>query len=260
MSTVLYTGCSFSAGTGFALEKNDSCLWINKLHQQFFPNYNKVNFSSGGRSNAGIFQDTLHCLGQQSIAYAFVQWTGTPRINVELGFELFDTYQAFTPMSSCQDRNMNDNCYSASYLNSVKDRFLSLIHDCYEICNLIDYVNVILNVARLTKTQIFFANGIAPWDNQFFEKLPHVLPSQLTPYTQKILNVNNRNDHEIFELYKKMHQRFDNLGGIRAESWLNLYQSMKNMKIDVNDDNLHPGPGSNQLYADKFAQSLNCLL
>jgi hypothetical protein len=121
-------------------------------------------------------------------------------------------------------------------------------------------VNVILKSAALTNTQVFFVNGICPWDQDFFTIKNSVLPDQYTPYTQKILNTNNRDDQEIFALYEKMHQRFHAVGGIQHAHWLNLYDSMYQAQIDYNDDGLHPGYNSNNLYFDFLSSALESKL
>jgi hypothetical protein len=38
--------------------------------------------------------------------------------------------------------------------------------------------------------------------------------------------------------------------------WLNLYSSMQANKIDVNNDNVHPGIKSNNLYFELFSSLL----
>lgn len=260
MSYTLFTGCSYTAGTGFELEKEDPLLWVNQLHQRYFSNTHKLNVSSSGRSNSGIFQDTMWNLLHFPVRYAIVQWSSMPRYNMELGFELYHTHQTFTPNNKCKDHNLNDVNYSASYLNSIQDRFVSLAHDCFEITNLIYYVNAIIKCAKLTQTQVFFVNGLCPWDADFFVKQTNVLPDQYTVYTQRILNTHNRADNEIFALYEKMHTRFELAGGIQAEHWLNLYNSMYNSIIDVNLDNLHPGYNSNNQYTSWFSLPLESRL
>jgi hypothetical protein len=86
------------------------------------------------------------------------------------------------------------------------------------------------------------------------------LPDQYTKYTQKLLNSNTRDDDEVFKLYHKMHDTFDSEGTINQEHWLNLYNSMRNQRIDVNQDNIHPGIQSNKCYVDQFLERLEQLL
>ena len=260
MSHTVFAGCSYTAGSGFELEKNEPSLWVNQLHDKFFSHTTKLNVSHAGRSNAGIFQDTMRALVDYSVNYAIVEWTSAPRYELELGFELYTTRQVFMPSTQCRSINTHSINYSSDYLNAVRDRFTALAHDCYEILNIVDYVNTILKVSKLTNTQVFFVNGLCSWDHNFFVKKTNCLPDQYTKYTQRLLNSNTRDDDEVFQLYCKMHDNFDSAGTINQNHWLNLYDSMRNQRIDVNQDKLHPGTQSNNLYVEQFSSRLEQLL
>lgn len=256
MTYTLYAGCSYTAGTGFLLEKNEPCLWVNQLHDRLFAHTTKLNIGKGGRSNAGIFQDTVKSLLSYPVEFAIVEWTSYPRYEIDLGFESYTTTQHFIPNSPCQDHNLNDISYSAQYLNSIRDRVTTLSHPCSDITQLIEYANIIKRLAKKVGTRVFFVNGLATWDKDFFVRQTDVLPSNYSEYTKKILNVDNRDDSETFLLYNRMHDNFDQAGGICLSDWLNLYSSLKQCKIDVNLDNTHPGIHSNNRYTDMLANAL----
>lgn len=260
MTYCVFAGCSLTAGTGFALEKNEPQLWVNQIHNNLFSHTTKLNLGLGGRSNAGIFQDTVTALTLYPVEYAIVEWTSMPRYELELGFELYNTRQFFIPNGPCKDHQLNDIKYSKEYLNSIRDRFVSLAHDCYEIINLIKYVNVIVNLAKITNTKVFFVNGNCTWDSDFFVQKHNVLPTDYTTYTQKLLNISNRDDVEIFQLYKKLHDEFEQAGGVNESLWLNLYSSMVRTQIDVNSDQSHPGIESNNQFAETFSKALTAKL
>jgi hypothetical protein len=256
----LFAGCSYTAGIGFAQEKDEPVLWVNQLHQHFFSETTRLNVSTCGRSNAGIFQDTVTALVNHPVKYAVVEWTSMPRYEMELGFELYGTRQVFIPSSPCHDHNLNHIQYTSKYLNSIRDRFTTLAHDCYEISNVIQYTNTIARLAKQQGTKVFFVNGICPWDTDFFDKKINALPDQYTPYTQTLLNTINRADAEIFELYNKLHNGFEDRGGVNNTQWLNLYSSMRRNRIDVNNDGVHPGPNANNLYFSLFSKTLESIL
>lgn len=260
MTYTLFAGCSYTAGTGFELKKDEPCLWVNQLHSRLFSHTTKLNVSKGGRSNAGIFQDTVKSLSSYPIEYAIVEWTSYPRYEINLGFETYVTSQTFTPNSPCNQHHLNDISYSANYLNNVRDRFTTLSHPCSEITQLIEYTSIIKNLAKIVGTQVFFVNGLADWDQDFFTKKINVLPSEYTTYTKKILNVDNRDDAESSMLYDLMHNNFDHAGNIVPEDWLNLYSSLRQLRIDVNSDKTHPGIESNNKYANILSESLIALL
>lgn len=257
MTYTLFSGCSLTAGSGFPKERDEPALWVNLLHSHLFPHTIKLNVGFGGRSNAGIFQDTVKGLLTHQVEYAIVQWTSTARYNLELGLELYNTSQHFIPNSPCRDHNLHNIKYTAQYLNSVRDRFTSLVHDSYEIINLLEYANSITKLAEKTNTRVFFINGVCPWDQHFFDRKTNVLPDQYTKYTQQLLNTETRDDDEIFKLYNKMHNQFDAVGGVNESNWLNLYNSMLDNRIDFNEDNSHPGVDSNRRYFEIFSNSLH---
>ena len=257
MKHTIFTGCSFTKGGGFDLEDEEPGLWVNQLYHEFFSHTTKINIAVNGRSNAGIFQDTVKALMSYPVAYAIVEWTSTPRYELDLGFELYSTRQVFSPGGIRKNINTNNINYSKKYLTEIQDRFVTLVHPCYEILNLVGYINSLSKLASLTGTNIFFINGLCTWDNDFFSQKINVLPNQYTEFTQSILNVKTRVDTEIFQLYNKLHEDINNAGGINESKWLNLYNSMRSNKIDVNADGIHPGIKSNNLYFNMFSKTLN---
>ena len=53
---------------------------------------------------------------------------------------------------------------------------------------------------------------------------------------------------DIFALYDLAHDHYQQHGGVNPGSWINLYDSFHQQKIDVNFDLEHPGIESNQTY------------
>lgn len=249
MKKVLFCGCSYVAGSGFSLEKEEPTLWVNLLHQQGkFSGCELINASVPGRSNAGIFQDAVYNLTSANYDYAVICWTSVPRFEFELGVELYATRVSFIPNCSVQGVGLNQVIYTEDYLNNIRDRFLTLISDHYEIEQLVYYVNSLVNLAKLTNTKIFFVNSIGPWDQNYFTKLDNILPSEYTAYTRSLLSVDNRDDEQILNLYNEIHNDYNKAGGIQKNYWLNLYTSLRSLRIDTNDDGVHPGVKSNQIY------------
>ncbi len=261
MSVTVFTGCSFTAGSGFDLEQNDPLLWANIFHStnQYLQNTTSVNLGENGGSNEDIFKTSIGALFGYCPKYMFVEYTSYPRYSVLLGLETYNTVQKFTPNGPCMDRKLHDVNYSSGYLENVRDRFFSLHHPHQGILNIVKYTNALINIAKTTGTKIFFINGLCSWDNKYFVVLNNVLPKNYTPYTQKLLNCNTRDDDEVFQIYSKMHSEYQKAGSIQEHCWLNLYNSMRAQKIDENNDG-HPGIASNQNYANTFNQQLNRLL
>lgn len=261
---VLFSGCSYTAGTGLTClknTKNDPNLWVNLLHKDLFFDKELLNISVAGNSNSSIFKDTMwHILNVSGIDTAIVQWSSMPRINFNLGFELYDSSVCVMPSSDYRDYYLNDITYSKKYLKSICDRFIVLPHDQKEIVDLLQYVNALKQVCKLKNIRLFLVNGLCPWDHNFFTHKDAKTPDLLSAYTQQILNIKNRDDDEIFSLYKKMHNEFKQAGGVNEKCWVNLYSSMRDLKIDVGIDDAHPGIGANLNYARNFSEKISNII
>lgn len=257
-NTVLFSGCSYTFGDGFDLNKNESGLWVNLLHKEFFKKLDLVNISTLTElTNHSIFVKTLNFLLDNNPKFAFVQWTSYPRYRIQLGI---DNYSAnivtFSPSKNLNDLKTNIPGYPLDYLNSVKNRFLMLHHPHYGILEIINYINILIKLCNLKKIKIFFINGLCHWDENYFTFIDNQLPDNYTKYTKKILDTKNKTNNEILELYNKIHSDYTQLGSIQAPYWLNLYQSMMSSRIDTNSDNFHPGLKSNQLFFERFSLAL----
>lgn len=254
----LFSGCSYTSGSGFDLEHAQPELWVNLLHNNVdqFKNTTLVNVSRGGRSNAGIFQDTVTSLLKYNVKYALVAWTDMPRYELDLGCETYISRACFAPAGKFINHNLHDIVYPKEYLEGINNRFTALANVHREIVNLLVYVNTLIDLAKLKNCKIFFINALCPWDDNYFSKLDNVLPNQFTKFTQDLLHTNTRSDQEVFEIYNKIHNEYAQTGGIHQDYWLNLNHSMRKLLIDVNGDGIHPGIKSNQLYYQLFVDQL----
>jgi len=250
MNTTVFVGCSFTKGEGLFKEKSDPDLWVNLLHQSTpeLKLTTLINLAEGGNNNETIFQDAVNSL-TNSPKYLFVVWTIFPRLRINPGVELYNTSQNWSPATELVDINLHTMKYSKKYLANIKNRFFDLLHDHYEIIKVLRYSQTIINLSRLTNTKTFFINGLLPWDNNYFVKLPHTQPSDTTQYTQSILNANTRDDVEYWGLYDKIHNEYATFNLSNAD-WINLYQGYKqNFMLDTGLDHQHPGPLSNQAFS-----------
>ena len=258
MKKTLFAGCSYTAGEGFELYQDSPELWVNLLHKNIpeLTQTQLLNVSSSGRANAGIFQDAVYHLLHNDVKYAFVAWTSMPRYEMSLGIEPYPTNTVFLPgRKFVQNHNLNEVTYTKEYLQGINDRFTTLAHLHYEIQTLIYYINSLIALSKLKSCRLFFVNAHCPWDNNYFEKLSDVYPDSYTEFTKQLLNIENRDDSQIFELYNKLHNDYAN--GIQKDYWLNLYQSLKSIQTDVNYDGLHPGTQTNQNFFHQLKTALD---
>lgn len=259
MDCCVFVGCSFTQGVGFELLDKEPGLWVNLLHKNVdqLSKTKLINNGAGGLSNERVFYTAVNSIVKHTPKYIFVQWTSAPRYRITLGVETTTVDQYFSPNKQINyDIPLHSIKYSASYLNSVKDRFLSLHHPHGDIVTIIEYTNSLINLANKTGTQIFFINGLCPWDDNYFTKLQNVLPSCYTNYTQKLIESTTRADSETFAIYDKMHTEYTQAGSIQESYWLNLYWSFRHNMIDKNNDRQHPGIKSNLLYFNNIKSAL----
>jgi hypothetical protein len=263
MSTTLFAGCSYTAGDGFLSGKEEPGLWVNLLHtnDKVLQQTKLLNVAIGGRSNAGIFHDTIYnILQNDDIKYVFVAWTNVIRYEMLVGLECYPTRAMFMPNSVQIGHNTNFANYPASYMQNLNDRLTALVHPHYELVNLVGYVNSLVMLCKLKNCQLFFINAMCDWDKDYYTKKDKMTPADFTTYTKELISVDSRDDSEIFALYEKIHNEYDAVGGIQENYWLNLYCSFYSNKIDTNEDYIHPGLKSNYNYYTQLSKSLESKL
>ena len=261
--SVIFTGCSYTAGTGLPLKSQDPDLWVNQLHNQlrWLKDLPVLNYGQGGATNQDIFHLSVQAVTENQCKFLFVAWTDLLRYYISPGVETWSTTQFWSPNSPVDDIGVNPEVvYSASYLENIKNRFFDLHHIHYEIVKVLTYTFTLQQLCNRLGVQVYFINALLPWDNKYFDQVTsnRRQPSDTTKLTQQSLNVDSRSDQEFFELYDRIHQDYKSTQALPAHSkWLNLYKSYREyFCLDRGLDNLHPGPISNQAFADFLHKKL----
>jgi len=255
------TGGSITSGHGWDLSDLDHVnnMWVNQLPKKInsFKNLEIINYGIAGANNELIFEKSIEAVlkFQKNIEVLLCSWVSFPRYRYNLGFELYETQDTNHDLPF--DVNINGQTISKNYVNNLKRRFFSLHHLHFEILKVIRYSNLISELANNVGIKAYHINDSCKWDQNFFVKQSGT-PSTYTQFTQtEILNVDNRCDQEIYQLYEKMHNEFQQAGSINEENWINLYQSFYSLMIDLNPDNNHPGTKSNNIYSDLVKHFFN---
>jgi hypothetical protein len=253
MRSCVFAGCSYVSGHGFVDGKSDPNIWPNIIHRESaLSEFELVNVSESASSNARIFAECARAMTTLDCAVVFVSWTSMPRYEMDLGLELYSTRQSFIPNSPVGTHKLNSGVVPESYLENIKNRWVSLPHLHREIWWLVHYLNTLNALANLTQTQIFFVNGLCPWDDEYFTVKSYEFPNDLSNFTKNLIGIDNRSDEEINKLYKLIHEEYQSLGGIQDKLWLNLYDSIRDNLKDFAIDGIHPGPKTNRKIANKF--------
>lgn len=262
----LFTGCSITAGSGWAVSeegkelltvaKQHPKLWVNLCYQNIkkLNNYELINIGQPGASNTEIFENTIDYIAKfgSQIDVLFCQWTSMPRYNFNVGLELWDTSESVDiRRSMIHDIKLSDGIqYSRNYVQDLLTRIRTMHHLHWEILKVVRYASIISTLSKnIGIKNVFHINGICPWDKNYFVELTDASPEQYTNFTKTaILNIDSRDDKDIYTLYQQIHKQYKEAGGINESQWINLYQSFYNEMVDTNFDNLHPGTKSNELF------------
>jgi hypothetical protein len=240
--SMLACGCSFTAGTGLEFLKDDPKLWINQLTNKL--GYNLTNIAEAGRNNEWIFVETMLELSKHKYDAVVIAWSMIPRINIDLGLELWSTQ---TRLHADYDVNTNEKTFNLKWQTSLLDKLLEGYNFHWDFLKLVKYVNILKSQHK----HIYFVNTWGPWSDNFFTKIDIQLPSDLDEFTQDLLNVKTRDDIEIFQLYNMIHKQYNDAGGINSDLWLNLYDTFQKNKLDIaSKTDRHPGYLSNDRYTE----------
>ena len=238
--SMLACGCSFTTGVGLESEKHDTRLWINQLASRL--DYKLTNIAQAGKNNDWIFVETMLELSKHEYDAVVVAWSVMPRINVDLGLELYAT------TSKLNDEhiiNTNLITFTKKWQKQVGDKLLQAYSYHWDLLKLVKYVNILHSINK----NVYFVNTYGPWADNFFTKQDIQLPSDFDKFTQELLSVETRDDTEIFQLYNMIHKQYNDAGTIKSRLWLNLYNSfLENKQDNASSTDGHPGYKSNDYY------------
>jgi hypothetical protein len=266
IASTVFCGCSFVEGIGLNLEKLDPNLWVNIFHQSTkqLSTTKLINAGVGGANNEEIFLSALNSIiNNPGCQYLFVAFTALKRLRVNPSVEIYNTDIFLGNGSQIRDVHINPKItISGSYVENIRDRFFDLTHLHYDILKIFRYTKLIEQTARKFNIEVFFINSIMPIDKNYF--VPVVkssrTPRDTTPLTQDLLNAKTRDDEEYFQIYDRIHLDYKNTGSLLC-NWLNLDQGFKtNFYLDKSNDNMHPGPVSNQEFAKFMTEKIQVYL
>lgn len=251
---ILYNGCSYPRGIGLVAQENCVCNIVSKdLEAEF------LNLSVSGSSNHRIFLTTIEEITKNSYDLVFVFFTTWPRLTF------------YPELDYPQGYNVSPNPWTIDWMKTLQTNeglsiknpeqlyktLLMLNHEWHWLMEVVRYVNILS-----TFSNVNFINSICHWDIGFFEQFKtfkdkEFLPNELTKYTQFILNISNRDDNQINDLFQNvMINEYTKVGNIQADKWVNLYDPWASNKIDLGTDNQHPGPKSHQWMAQQILGSI----
>lgn len=252
---ILAAGCSFTKGMGLDLQQHDPRLWVNQL----LHGHSVTNLAKGGRNNNWIFLATMSALITDRYDLVLVGWTSIPRYCVHVGLE---TWSVHTMLRQSVDINLHGKIkFTGRWLDQLGSDLDKIHNDHWDLLDLVKYVNVLAEIQHSRGSKIIFVNSLGPWSSGFFDRKIWQTPDQLSAYEQDLLDVQNRSDDQVHELYDMIHTQYDQYGGIRPDLWLNLNQSLRSMQVDqVSLTDQHPGYQSQDEFVRQLGPQLQAKL
>lgn len=228
-----------SCGTGL---REGTKNWPQLMAEELGADY--VNLARTGWGNQWIFRDTVEELSRNQYDLVIVQWSAIGRVNLNIGFEAYQTTSRLTPDT---DYNLvNHRTVRGAWLyDNILKNVEKVRNPFWDILDVGRYAGTI----KRLHGNVWFVNGLCDWPAGFFTRHHDAKPDSLGAYTREILQVTERDDDEIDRLYNFMHDQFSQSEGF-SDNWINLYHSLHAMKVDdAAPDDLHPGPASQKLFA-----------
>jgi hypothetical protein len=78
--------------------------------------------------------------------------------------------------------------------------------------------------------------------------------TKLSKYSKEILEFDGRDDQELDKFFIELNYKINRL---QHNQWVNIFESLSELQVDVGNDNQHPGPSSHKLYATNIINYLN---
>ena len=223
-------------GDGFDLCERNQNIYPSLVSTAFMLDYE--NLSVSGASNHMIFMQCADAIRSKEYDIVFCQWTALNRLWLYPGP---DTRYCVTGDRKDSYEYRDIHLDSASKIK-LESQIKILNHDYQNIIELINYVQILEDLASLHKTKIVHINGMVPWQSD-------LISGPLSSYTKEILDFDSRNDKEIQALLRPLQIKF---AGVNQAHWVNLFDSFQCNMIDLGPQGHHPGPKSHRAMAEKI--------
>jgi hypothetical protein len=246
-----FCGCSGTVGHGLALEKSDSALWVNRVAKKYSADIK--NLGEKGNSNHNIFMTALNELLFNPPSKLFVQWSLLNRISMspKPGFLVM-----FAGIDYPVDFQHKKLIFSKKEIQKFLYKYHLLNCDYNYLMNLINYCNILSHLSEKTNTQLIFINLKLDWTEEITDiNTATNFAENLSEYSKDILEFDSSPDDDIYNLFIELNTAFNNMN---KKLWVNLFDPWLSStnKVDVGNDNAHPGPKSHKIYTDMVIKYL----
>lgn len=240
----LFVGCSFTNDCGFTIENQPKYHWPHLFCQQ--TNYKLVNGAISGMSNQEIFLRTAEAISTEMYDLVVVMWSEISRQWVYTSDSNIDD---FTILNSGIAKGLrSDEEFTKTY---AKMHYAYFNNKYVSIRNWLLYCITLEGLLKNKNIPYIFARGFQNYVNEFINAKYNFAGGFTGIDSLKhFLDFDNRPDDYILKkitaiqnlINSQDHSRWINLDGV----------SFRDMRIDLADDRLHPGPMTNKMFADKL--------
>jgi hypothetical protein len=239
-----FNGCSFTVGEGFPVEIRDNYIYDRLVSKDC--NFQASNIARGGSSNYVIFLRSAKAIMSKQYDIVLTQWSALNRIWF---------YPGPDAEYHINDGQIDYNYrYRDFYLNKkekikLENTLRILNHDYQNIFDLVDYCQILNQLANHNSITLIHINGLVPWTNDLMINDIINLKETLSSYTQSILDFDQRDDDEIIKYFRKLQKKFLELD---QSNWVNIFDSFMDHEIDIGPEGHHPGINSHQWMAEQI--------
>lgn len=232
-------------GDGFDPNQLDQ-TWPQIITKTFM--FDSDNLAVSGASNHMIFMLASQAIRSKQYDIVFVQWTALNRIWLSPGPNTW-YYATGDGRDTFEYRDIH---LDHKEKTQLEQNLLLLNHDYQNIFYLIDYVNILNDLASLHGIKLAHINGMIPWqadlmvDDRDF--------NIISEYSRTMLDFENRSDDQIDELYTQLKIKFATLD---RSCWVNVFDSFQSNMTDLGPLGHHPGPVSHLNMAKKVSDFLS---
>jgi len=226
-------------GEGFDPEQREGQIYPSLVAREFMFEYD--NLARCGASNHLIFLSTAQAIRSQHYNLIFCQWSELNRLWLSPAPDSW----YYTTNSGAEPYRCRDLILDTSAQKHLSDLILLLNHDYQTTVDLIDYTQILTDLARQHQVKLIFINGMLPWQSDLAQNISKV--SDLSDWSRSMLDAGNRDDSEVLYLFGRLQKVFSN---IDTTCWVNLFDSFQSMTIDCGPLGHHPGPKTHRAMAD----------
>ena len=230
-----FCGSSMTAGVGIELNQRYSDVVCNSLGVEC------INLAKDGCGNREILLQALILLTTE-VECIFVQWSAPGRTHFQTSYDMsYSTNSLNNPHRYITDKN---------YKNFV-DVFKIVDSSYNQYAEINTQITILNNLSEKLDKKIYYINGLMHIDPVFLNtnNIENIFESML-PTTIDIIDLDHLPDDDLVECIAEI-RNF--LSVIDVDQWVS---TEKITHVDKGIDGSHPGPKSNEIFANTILQFL----